>query len=389
MNRCPRPWLRPLAVRLHRWMGLLLGLWFALLGVSGAILVWHGEIDRALNPAWLAPLPGCGATTDAPIAVSLALFHAHAQGVEPQQVAAPITPGAAYMVTTRPGKDGLRQQHFIDPHCGLHLGARTWGALRPDRAHAVPALYEFHRALLSREAGHVAVGLAGFAFLLLIVSGAINAWPRHQTRDAWTRTLTLKSDASTHRRYYDLHRATGMWTLAFLSMMALTGIYLCFPKQVRTVMALGLPTSPVEMRKTMALPAVVARPDLLVHQAGQRWPDAQWTRIQLPVEPGGSYDVRLLQRGELRVDTGDTRVRMRPDGGVVDVRDPLRARAGDRLVSWLFPLHSGEALGMPGRVAWTVSGLVPPLLLATGVWLWARRRRQRHVGPSPPAAMLR
>jgi hypothetical protein len=34
-----RPWLRPLAMRLHRWVALGLGTWFALLGLTGAFLV--------------------------------------------------------------------------------------------------------------------------------------------------------------------------------------------------------------------------------------------------------------------------------------------------------------------------------------------------------------
>jgi uncharacterized iron-regulated membrane protein len=54
----------------------------------------------------------------------------------------------------------------------------------------------------------------------------------------------------------------------------------------------------------------------------------------------------------------------------------LRGPAGDRLLSWLFPLHSGEALGLAGRVAWTGFGLAPMLPFATGLWLWLRRRRR-------------
>lgn len=377
MQGVRRPWLRPLAMRLHRWAALAFGAWFALLGLSGGMLVWHAEIDRGLNPAWFAPLPGCGATTDAPIAASLALFRANAQGAEPQQVVAPTTPGAAYMVTAKPDDDSLRRQHFVDPHCGRHLGARTWGALRPDRAHIVPALYELHRALLSKEAGHVAVGFAGLALLFVAVSGAFSAWPRQQTRDAWTRTLTLKRNASRTRRYYDLHRATGMWLLAFLLLMALTGTYLCFPKQTRALVAMALPTSPAEMRKAPTTSAPRLQADRLVLQAQETWPGAQWTRVQIPAEKGGAYDLRLMQRGEIRADTGDTRVRMDADGRVVDMRDPLGGPVGDRLLGWLFPLHSGEALGLAGRLAWSVFGLAPLLMFGTGLWLWLRRARNR------------
>lgn len=378
MHVVRRPWLRPLAMRLHRWVALALGVWFGLLGLTGAFLVWHVEADRALNPGWFAPLPGCGRVEAKPIAASLELFRRAVPDGTAVQVLAPTTPGAAYIVTQKAGADGLRRQHFFDADCGRYLGSRAWGALRIDRAHFVPAVYEFHRALLSKEAGHVAVGLAGLVFLFVAVSGLVTAWPRHATREAWQRTLSVKQGASRHRFYYDLHRATGMWLSGFLLLMALTGAYLCFPKQARALVGAVLPMRPAEMREAGPV-AADARLDLdaLARRAQALWPDTQWTRVQLPGKRPDAYDVRLLQGGEVRADTGDTRARIGADGRVVDTRDPLAGPAGDRLLSWLFPLHSGEALGIVGRVAWTLFGLVPALLFATGLWLWLRRRRSR------------
>jgi uncharacterized iron-regulated membrane protein len=372
-----RPWLRPLAMRLHRWVALGLGTWFALLGLTGAFLVWHAEVDRALNPQWFAPQQRCDAVDATPVATSLAIFARVAPGGVATQVMAPPAPNAAFVVWQKPADEGLRRQHFIDANCGRYLGSRDWGAVRFDRAHFVPAIYELHRALLSKEAGHVAVGFVGLLLLFVAITGALTAWPRHTTRAAWKRVLTVKHGAGSHRRWYDLHRATGMWLLFFLLLMSVSGAYLCFPKQGRALVATLLPTLPAKQREAQPV-ASRADPDALVRQAQSLWPDAQWTRVQIPADAGAAYDVRLLQGGELRADTGDTRVRMGADGRVVEVRDPLRAPAGDTLISWLFPLHSGEALGLAGRLAWSVFGLVPLLMFATGLWLWMKRRRAAH-----------
>lgn len=381
-----RPWLRPLAMRLHRWVALALGAWFALLGLTGALLVWHAEADRALNPQWFAPQQRCVATTDTPIAASLSVFARAVEGGRATQVMAPTAPGAAFTVWQKPVVDGLRRQHFIDADCGRYLGWRDWGAPRFDRAHIVPAVYELHRSLLSKEAGHVAVGFAGLLLLFVAGTGALVAWPRHGTREAWRRTLTVKPAAGAHRRYYDLHRATGMWLLLFLLLMAATGTYLCFPKQTRALVATFLPTAPANLREAAPQPGARIGPDALALHAQALWRDARWTRLQIPDGVAVAYDVRLLQRGERRIDTGDTRVRIGVDSRVVDIRDPLRAPAGDRLLAWLFPLHSGEALGMTGRIAWTVFGLAPPLLFATGLWLWLKRRQARRRMPGHAAA---
>lgn len=360
---------------------MALGAWFVLVGLTGALLVWHSELDRALNPHWFAPRASCGATAT-PVATSLALFAVAAPGATAVQVMKPTAPGGAYIVWQMPGKDGRRIQHFIDPSCGKHLGQRAWGAARMDRAHLVPALYELHRSLLSGEVGHIVVGLAGLALLGVAITGALTAWPRHATRADWKRVLTVKPGAVPHRRYYDLHRATGMWLLLFLLLMSLTGAYLCFPKQGRALVAHMLPTMPASMRALdPSERGHSANPDALVSHAESLLPAAEWTRIQLPTDGSGTYDIRLLQRGELRMDTGDTRVRMSGTKQVVDLRDPLHAPAGDTVLSWLFPLHSGEAFGVLGRLAWTLFGLAPPLLFATGLWLWWKRRKQkaRHV----------
>jgi uncharacterized iron-regulated membrane protein len=370
--------LRPLAMRLHRWVALAVGAWFLLLGLTGAAMVWHGEIDRALNPRWFAPIDNCGAVAPAtPIASALAIHAANVAGSKPTQVMAPIETGAAFLVWDKPGK--LRRQHFVDVACARYLGARDWGAVRLDREHAVPAIYELHRSLLAGEAGHVAVGFGGLLLLFAAISGVVTAWPRQRTRANFKRVFTLKRDAGNHRRMYDLHRATGAWLFLFLALMSLTGAYLCFPKQGRAIVGAMFATSPVELRAT-GRARVDGSADALVRHAEALWPRSQWTRVLLPTDKTNAWDVRLLQAAEVRADTGDTRVRLRADGNVVDLRDPLRGPTGDRLIAWLFPLHSGEALGLGGRIAWTAFGLAPALLFVTGAWLWWKRRRVRKRG---------
>lgn len=378
---------RRLAVRLHRWIGLALGGWFALAGLSGALLVWHAELDAALNPAWFDPRPACAAAPARPVAAALAV-HARAGGAAAQTVTAPARPGAAYLVAERAAPGAPRREHFVDAGCGLHLGSRERGAPRADRAHLVPALYELHRSMLAGAAGHAAAGLAGLALAGAALAGLAAAWPRPSSAAAWRRALSVRRGGPAPRFWYDLHRAAGLWLLPFLLLMAATGAYLCFPQQGRALVGALLPTldGGVAARAAAAgaTPdaAAPAGPDALVAAAGSLWPDARWSRLQLPGAGRDFHEVRLLQRGEPRADTGDTRVRLAADGTVLAVRDALRAPAGETLLGWLFPLHSGEALGLPGRLAWTVLGAAPALFLATGGWLWWRRRARRAAAPA-------
>lgn len=384
-----QPVLRPWTKRLHRWMALTVGAWFALLGLTGTVLVWHGELDRALNPAWFAPRTACVDGSEAsarPVAHALAL-HARHSDLPAVQVMAPETRGAAYVVWSRTG-DGARIQHFVDVRCGAYLGQREWGAVRFDRAHFVPALYELHRSILSGEIGHALVGFVGLLLLGVTITGAIASWPRVQNRADWKRVLSVRRGTTTRGFYHDLHRATGMWLVLFMLLMSISGIYLCFPKQTRSVVAAVLPTSVPRPFVRTKLPehdagarasGIAPTPDALVASAERLWPDATWSRLQLPSGDSKRYEVRLLQSREPRKDTGDTRVWLDSRGRVDETRDPLEAPAGDVLIAWLFPLHSGEAFGLAGRVLWTLLGLVPLFLFATGAWLWWQRRVAKPV----------
>lgn len=379
--------MRRLLVWAHRWVALALGAWFVLLGLSGAAMVWRNELDAWLNPAWFEPLPACEAATTQPVSRALEVFATAAGGAQASMVTTPQSRGAAYVVWERQVAGGAaRRPHFIDVSCRRYLGSREWGAARLDHAHLVPALYELHRSLLARETGRAVVGIGGLVLLAVAITGAVAAWPRGSSRQAWVRALTIKRDASAPRLLYDLHRAGGLWLLPFLVLMTVTGAYLCFPQQGRAIVASMLPTLDGGLQRMPASAplgtATVQTPDALAATAQALWPDAQWSRIQLPDAKRPYYEVRLLQRGEPRADTGDTRVRMTAQAQVLAVRDALSAPAGETLMGWLFPLHSAEALGWAGRLAWSVFGIGPGLLFATGAWLWWRRRRTAQPQPS-------
>ncbi|MGH8499598.1 MAG: PepSY domain-containing protein [Methylococcales bacterium] len=45
---------RRIWLKVHGWLGLLLGLFLAIFGLTGSILVFHAEINELLNPNLLA-----------------------------------------------------------------------------------------------------------------------------------------------------------------------------------------------------------------------------------------------------------------------------------------------------------------------------------------------
>lgn len=366
--------MRRTFVLLHRWVALLAGLLLALLGLTGSLMVWQAELDAALNPAWFAREAACDLPAQ-PVARVLALLGTQAPQARAAIVVAPSTPGAAYQVwERRDPSTSLRREHFIDPACGQYLGSRVRGAWRLDRAHAVPLLYELHSRLLAGETGHLVAGVGALVLLGLTLSGLWLAWPKG--RAGWRTALAIKTGASPARLWFDMHRALGLWLAPLAVLLCVTGAALVFGTQARWLVAGVLPTERLA-RMPAPGPAGAAPQvplDDLVQQAQQAFPQARWSRLTLPAGSDAVAEVRLLQPQEPRIDTGNTRVRLGAAGQVLARYDPLQAPAGSVVLDWVFPLHSGEALGLLARLLWSLFGLLPVLLLGTGAWLWWRRR---------------
>jgi uncharacterized iron-regulated membrane protein len=110
------------------------------------------------------------------------------------------------------------------------------------------------------------------------------------------------------------------------------------------------------------------------------YPERTITEIHVPFRQTAGYLFYLRQPGdEYRL--GDTIAWVNPVTAQILVERSDRTRsAGETLMHWFFPLHSGTAFGTPGMVAMCATGLTPLLLVATGLAVWLRKRRGEKIG---------
>jgi uncharacterized iron-regulated membrane protein len=110
------------------------------------------------------------------------------------------------------------------------------------------------------------------------------------------------------------------------------------------------------------------------------YPEHTITEIHLPLKATAGYLFYLHRPGdEYRL--GDTIAWVHPVTAQLLVERSDRTRnAGETLMHWLFPLHSGTAFGTAGMVAMCLTGLTPLLLVATGLWVWLKKRRGQQFG---------
>lgn len=369
-----KPRTRALWLRLHRWLGLGLGAMFVMFGLTGSLLVFYVGIDEATLPAPATPsLPAQPLRWQS---VLQALQQAHPQRDRGWRIE--LSPSDRGLVTARYLKPAETADAFhqpllvtVDTATGQVLASRFWGEF------AATWVYDLHYTLLVGETGLTVVGIVGLLMLLSLAGGLVLWWPRP---GHWRDALRLKLNASRQRRHYDLHKLAGVGGGLVLLVLAATGAALALPGWVEPPLARLSPPLPMPAPRAVLLPGLPSLSlDQVLDRARAHWPEAVPRWVDTPPAQGAMHRVRLWLPGSPSERFPRSYLWIHAQTGqVLAERDARQQSAGDTVLAWLHPLHNGEALGLPGRVLVCVAGLLPLLLMVSGVQRWADRRRAQR-----------
>jgi uncharacterized iron-regulated membrane protein len=330
---------------IHRWAGGFIGLLLALLGLTGAILVWEGK--------WIT-LPG---SSDAVVEDVLQL------GAITE---AALSGGQLSRITFASDEIGLHQLVYADGsgayvrQNGLVVDQWTSQWERPELW-----LFELHHRLFAGETGKIVTGVAGIAGLLFVVTGAILWWrSRRAFRLRVLPTRLAPGPIVSH------HRDLGLVTAPLLAVSMLTGVLMLFAP-MRT-MLLGVEQRPkeiIEVAHRQSAAQVLAF-------AKSRFPQAELRRVTLPARPGDPIAVRMRQAFEW-TPHGRTQISVAADG-TVTIEDAAVADRSASLSEKVYPVHSAKVGGLAWKVAMTASGIALAILGSLAMWsFWSRRAHKR------------
>lgn len=371
--------MRRALVKVHLWLGLTVGLFWALQGLTGALLVFHREVDRLAGPAAVAD--GAMLSLDTLIAKAQAVTHAPVDRIDLVNARSDLL-GAVYR-----SADGEPHMLLLDAATGVPVGERELEPSSPLTGSATRWLYLLHETLLAGERGEIFIGTSGVVLLSSVLMGLWIGWPKRQ---AWAAAFSASRWHSLPQKLYGWHRAIGLTVGIVLTLTIPGGIYIVFSKPIRATLATVVPhelsykPAPADEPVTPAVSAQAAF-DL----AQTRFPDASFVRLTMPSAKAPVYAVRLLQPGEVRAWSGTTTVTIdAASGRVAHIYDAISAPISNRIVDALFSIHNGEIAGLGGRLLVMLAGLSLPIFYVTGVWLWLskRRRKAKPVAVAPVAA---
>jgi len=364
--------LRAVLGNLHKWLGLTLGLLFALLGITGSLLTFYPELDLVFHPEIRAGSPGAPLQL-APIVAALRAAEPGRAGpwrIElPRQATAPVT-ARYYKPAETAGRSFAPLIVSIDPATLAVSRRHFWGD------DFFTWVYDLHYTLLLGDVGKTLLGGAAVAVLVLLSSGVWLWWP---PAGGWSRALGIKSGAVWKRRIYDLHVKPGVYGLFLTAILTLTGLLLVVPAWFAPAIAALSPPTPYFQAGLAPVPghAQISADDAARIARG-RFPGADLRWLETPSNDKAVWRIRLCQDGEPGRRFPQTNVWIdAASGRIIAIRDPRQNSAGDTVLDWLHPLHNGEAFGLVGRLVVLIGGFLPLLALVTGVLRWRHKTAAR------------
>ena len=367
-------------LKVHLYLALSAGFFIALMGLSGSLSIYREEIDELLNPQLLIGQPQGKLQSLDKIMASVRAAHPNRYGSWTLEM--PRTPQGMITVWYDKPTETFFELYAplmvsVNPYSGEVVTSRFWGQT------ATTWLLDLHTQLRLARWGWNAVGILGLLLIVSCVTGLYLWWP---DITAIRQTLKLRNQVGMMQLAFDVHRLLGLFSAFALIVLASTGVLLSYPAILETLVgASGMAHG--ETGRAIASTAVPNN-----HPTGLAaasfvaqgpFPRAELRRITTPAGDTGIYRINLRQGGEINRRHPYTTVWVdRWSGQIKEVRNPAWFSAGETFATWIWPLHTGEALGATGRAVWFFAGLSLFVLYVSGLLRWLCRNgriRDREV----------
>lgn len=344
------PAARRLLLPLHRWIGLVAGVAFVFVALTGASMAFRPQLDPLFNRALLS-VPRCAAP------LPLDTLVASARNANPQ--AGPLRFIRLYDEAGVPARvrfDDARWV-YLDPCSARVTGIEAiyGGVLGTAGWLHIFSFIGNHELV----AGSVALLFA----LGMLATGAVLWWPG--SRQAMHGAFTFRRGLSGRAWSIKLHKTVALYAAPVLLVSAATGIPQAFdwgkqPTAAPPVPAVSGPAPPLEQ---------------MWQQASRLVPQPTKTQVRIAPGANGLVTFEMVGRDAPHANALSYVYFSGGDGTLLSVVPHSANSAGHKAYLFATALHYGWIGGMFGQLLLMLGALSVPVLAWTGTASYLRRRR--------------
>ncbi|MEP7350215.1 MAG: PepSY-associated TM helix domain-containing protein [Sphingorhabdus sp.] len=334
---------------LHRCLALTFAPLLFLQALTGTLVLFRAELMRV---SLSEPSERSSATASASVSAMVAAAVQSEPGYRAVRLFFPATPRDATFVQLD-GPDGATRYVALDPANAQVLAAGSIWRFPTEAA------LQIHYRLLDGRFGMAVVLVNAVVLMIMSTTGMLYWWPGRQRL---VKALAIRSAAPARARLRQWHRSIGVILTPVMLFSATTGLLLISPD-------LAAPAAPAA---TAFAPPAAGSIDRAFTRAMSEFPGASVRDIRLAAADRMDVNILAPRYNSQAVDV----VSVRLSDGAMLKRTPAERNPAP-WITWL-PLHSGTAMGTPGRILLLIEGLTLMILTTTGPLMWWQARRPKR-----------
>lgn len=352
---------------LHKWLGLISGLIVFIISITGCIFCFHDEIKDITRKEWRLVEP-----QNKPFILPSVLEEKAKEILPKNKVSMISYYGKNRSIIAYTYSDTENLYLYFNPYTGKYLKTEN-----PKTDFFIIVEYIHLYLLLPDYIGKHIIGGATIIFILLLITGIIQWWPKK--RIDLKRSLTIKWSAKWRRVNYDWHNTSGFYIAAIALILAITGltftyewvgdgIYKSFNFGGNKEAETKLPVIDTTTLKTNSIKAI----DQAFIQTIKLQPNAEMFFVLIPQQKTDIISTGAYPH-TLRYDH-QSNYYFHPSSGKLIQKQPFENKSvGLQVVEMNYGIHTGQILDLPGKIIAFIISLFAAALPVSGFVIWYGR----------------
>ncbi len=368
-KRAKQTILKNILGKLHLYLGLLFGLIFFTICLTGMLLSFEKELTPLLWPKEQKVIVQNNR-------LSLAHISQKAETIFPDKKLFRIEILAAPSRSIRiqyGQKKGGYWYAYINPYTGEILSKGQ------QRDRFFQNILDIHRFLLVDKIGTTITGVSALAALFLALIGIYLWWPKNKSN--LKQRLTIKSSASTKRKVWDFHAVGGFYASLFLIIFTLTGLTWSFDWYNKQFYQL-LGSTKTSTKEKISNANKLASSDYLIldtiyQQLNTLYPTSGNIIITFPEKKDFAFALTKedLSNSTLQINQAffDSK------SGQLLKNNPLdKLPLAQQVQRMMKSIHMGSIFGLPSKIIAFLAVTLATSLPITGIWIWLNKRNKKN-----------